>query len=122
MQPIDLFEKFGLFDDHWSPKVIAELNGQAVKIAKVSGRFVWHDHAGEDELFMVLKGKLFLDLRDDQTVTLREGQLYVVPRGVEHLPYTDPGKEAWIILIEPIATKHTGEVEHELTVKGYERI
>ena len=112
---INLEDKFARFSDHWSPKVIAELNGQAVKLAKVSGEFVWHDHTREDELFLVHRGVLHIDFKDRPTATLAAGDLFVVPRGVLHRPRTEPGEEAWIVLLEPLTTRHTGEVEHALT-------
>lgn len=80
MKKINLEEKFSLFKEHWTPKIVGKLNGQQVKIAKVNGEFVWHDHAEEDELFMVVKGELKLYSRDGQVV-LREGEIYIVPRG-----------------------------------------
>ena len=112
---VNLREKFGLFADHWSPKIVGELNGQQVKLAKVSGELVWHDHAEEDELFLVQRGTFYLDFRDGSTVQLTEGEFYIVPRGVEHRPYTKNGEEAWILLLEPATTKHTGVVEDEKT-------
>ena len=122
MPAINVFEKFGKFQEHWTPKLIAELNGQAVKLAKVSGEFVWHDHADEDELFLVFKGRLFIDLWEGETITLGEGELYVVPRGVRHRPRTEAGREAWIMLLEPLTTRHTGDVRHALTKDSCERI
>ncbi|WP_116105251.1 cupin domain-containing protein [Lewinella sp. IMCC34191] len=122
MSAVNVAQKFALFQEHWSPKVIAELNGQAVKLAKVSGEFVWHDHAEEDELFLLFQGTLFIDFRDRETVTLEAGELYVVPRGVSHRPRTRPGEEAWIMLLEPLSTAHTGAVRHELTQDRLERI
>ena len=119
MNKINLQEKFGLFNDHWSPKIIGELNGQMVKLAKLHGAFVWHDHADEDELFLVVKGSIKIEFRD-KTVSLEEGEMIIVPRGVEHRPIAE--KEAWVMLFEPAATKHTGEVEHELTKEHLERI
>ena len=119
MKAINILEKFQLFNDHWSPKVIGELNGQQVKIAKVKGEFVWHDHANEDELFYIMKGTLKLEFRD-RTVELKEGEMLIVPRGVEHKPIAE--EEVWLMLFEPAAIQHTGEVEHELTVKKYERL
>ncbi len=122
MQPINLEQKFGLFTDQWSPKVIAELNGQAVKLAKVSGEFVWHDHAEEDELFLVVRGALMLDFDGAPSVTLHAGELCVVPKRTQHRPRTADGQETWILLLEPIGTKHTGEVEDALTVTSYDRL
>ena len=114
MEVKNLNQKFGLFDELWTPKIIDQCNGQMVKIAKVQGDFVWHDHKDEDELFLVVKGKLFIDLRDE-TLELSEGEMVVIPKGTEHRPRTG-SEEVWILLLEPESTKHTGEIEHELTV------
>jgi len=119
MEVINLKEKFSLFSDHWSPKIIGELNGQAVKIAKVEGEFVWHDHKNEDELFYILKGELILEFRD-KSITLREGDMTIIPRGVEHKPIAK--EEVWLMLFEPMETKHTGDVVHELTKEKLDRI
>ena len=119
MNVINLDQKFSLFQDQWSPKVIAELNGQEVKLAKVQGEFVWHDHEHEDELFFVVKGELIIEFRD-RTDVIKAGEMIVVPRGVEHKPIAK--EEVWIMLFEPAQIKHTGEVEHELTVKDYDKI
>ena len=112
---VNVADKFLQVRDHWSPRIIAELNGQAVKIARVTGDFVWHDHAEEDELFYVLSGTLYIDLQDAETVTIKAGELYVVPRGVTHRPRTLEGEEVQLMLLEPLATRHTGTVEHALT-------
>jgi mannose-6-phosphate isomerase-like protein (cupin superfamily) len=112
MKPIDVKSKFNLFDDHWNPRIIAELNGQQVKVAKIEGEFVWHDHKEEDELFFLVKGSLVMEFRD-KTVELKEGEMILVPRGVEHRPVAQG--EAWIMLFEPASTKHTGEVKSEMT-------
>ncbi len=119
---VNIEEKFSLFTDQWSPKIIAELNGQQLKLAKIQGDFVWHDHANEDELFLVYRGTLFLDFRDGSTVSLEPGECYVVPKGVEHRPRTKDGEEVWLMLMEPAETKHTGDVKSELTVEVCERI
>ena len=119
MEKINLTQKFNLFSEHWTPKVLGELNGQYLKIAKVKGEFVWHDHAKEDELFMVIKGQLNIQLKD-KTVVLNEGEIYIVPKGIRHKPFAE--EECWILLLEPKQTKHTGEVEAELTVKENEWI
>lgn len=119
MEVINLKSKFNLFNDHWSPKVIGELNNQAVKIAKVKGEFIWHDHEGEDELFYILKGQLKIEFRDSVKV-LNEGDMLIIPRGVEHKPIAE--EEVWLMLFEPINTKHTGDVKHELTKDTYEKI
>ena len=112
MKTINLNEKFAQFSDHWSPKVIGELNGQHVKLAKLKGEFVWHDHANEDEMFLIIKGELTMQFRD-HTQVLKEGELIIVPRGVEHNPIAH--EEVWLMLFEPAQIKHTGDVEHELT-------
>lgn len=115
MKPINVKEKFGLFNEQWTPKIIAELNGQQVKLAKLQGEFVWHHHANEDELFLVIKGALRMQFRD-RIVTVREGEMIMVPRSVEHNPVAE--EETWVMLFEPAATKHTGNVQHERTVEN----
>ena len=116
VKSINLTEKFDLFHAHWTPHIIGELNGQFVKLAKVSGDFVWHDHKEEDELFLVIKGTLFIALENQPTVQLNPGEMAIIPKGLAHKPYTEAG-EAHILLFEPKRTLHTGEVENELTVK-----
>ncbi|GAA6151100.1 cupin domain-containing protein [Pseudoteredinibacter isoporae] len=110
---VSLGEKFSLFDEHWSPKIIAECNGQLVKIAKGKGELVWHSHENEDELFFVHKGQLTLKLRDREIV-LNPGELFVVPKGVEHCPLAEEGTE--ILMFEPASTAHTGKEQTEQTV------
>ncbi len=117
---INIAEKFGQIAQFWTPKILAELNGQYVKAARLTGEFVWHSHEHEDELFMIIKGTLYIDFRD-RTVTLNPGEMLVVPKGVEHCPHTN-GEEVWTLLFEPKETKHTGEVETERTVKVLEWI
>jgi mannose-6-phosphate isomerase-like protein (cupin superfamily) len=107
MEKVNLFEKFDLFTEQWTPKIVAELNGQQVKLAKVQGEFVWHKHDEEDELFLVVSGKLTIRFRDRE-VDLGPGELLVVPRGVEHQPVAQ--EEAQILLFEPASTINTGEV------------
>jgi len=119
MEKVNLNEKFGLFNDHWSPKIVGELNGQEVKLAKLKGEFVWHDHADEDEMFFIVKGVLKLEFRD-KTIELHPGEMLVVPKGVEHKPIAE--EEVWVMLFEPASTKHTGDVQHELTVENCEKI
>lgn len=116
---INLSDKFGRFSDRFSPKIVAELNDSHVLLTKVQGDFVWHQHAGEDELFLVVRGELTIELRDGQ-VTLGPGELVVIPKGVEHRPVAR--EEVELILIEPKATRHTGDVVSELTVKEYARL
>ncbi|KPH82199.1 cupin domain-containing protein [Bosea vaviloviae] len=106
--------EFAAVTEHWSPRVIAEANGQYVKIARVEGELVWHAHAEEDEFFLCQRGVFGLRFRDGSQVLLNPGDFHVVPRGVEHLPFT-VGGEAQVLFVEPAATKHTGEVESERT-------
>ena len=111
--PIDLEEKLALFEEHWSPRIVGELNGQHVKIAKVQGEFQWHHHDAEDELFMVLSGRLTLRFVDHET-TLEPGQICIVPRGVEHQPIAE--KETAILMFEPAGTVNTGQDRNDRTV------
>ena len=119
MKKANLAEKFDLISDYWSPHIVGELNGQAVKIAKVRGEFPRHQHDGEDELFMLIKGQFFIEL-DDQTVELNEGELLIVPKGVPHRPYAP--EEAHIMMFEPLSTVNTGDVENEYTKKDLKKI
>lgn len=119
MQVINLEEKLSLVSDHWAPRLIGELNGQAVKIAKVKGEFVWHNHKDEDELFLIIKGTLKIEL-EGETKILKEGEMLIIPRGIEHRPIAE--EEVHLVLFEPISTKHTGNVEHELTQKVLPKI
>lgn len=112
LAPIDLAEKLCLVTEHWSPKVVARLNGYEIQVVKVDGEFVWHSHDETDELFLVIAGELTIQLRDGN-VTLRPGQLYVVPRGVEHCPVADG--EAHAVLIEPAGVLNTGNAGGPLT-------
>ena len=116
IESINLMNKFSLFDEKWTPKIIWELNNQYVKLCKLEGEFVWHSHENEDELFMVFKGKLLMDFRDGRTVEVNEGEILIVPKGVEHKPYTN-GDIVFNLLFEPKTTKHTGDVNSTLTVK-----
>ncbi|SCY59992.1 cupin domain-containing protein [Desulfoluna spongiiphila] len=119
MNPVDLSEKFSLFDEFWKPKIVAELNGQYVKLAKLKGAFVWHQHEHEDELFMVVKGRLTIQLRD-RVIDLTEGQFFVIPRGVDHLPVAE--EECHVMLFEPKTVLNTGNVKNERTVETLERL
>ena len=114
MEKVNLTTAFSSFDDRWNPKIVAELNGQHVKIAKLLGEFVWHHHESEDELFLVHRGRLRIEFRD-RTVELRAGDLIVVPRGVEHRPVAD--EEVELVLFEPAGTLNTGDVLDERTVR-----
>ena len=106
--PVNLDEKFATFDEHWSPRIVARYNDNDIRIVKVEGEFVWHSHADTDDFFHVLDGRLDIDLRD-RTVTLGPGELFVVPKGVEHRPVARHG-EARLIVIEPSGTANTGNV------------
>lgn len=119
MNVINLREKLDAFQDRWSPKVLAELNGQHVKVAKLEGTFVWHHHQDEDELFLVLSGHLTIELRDGEIV-LGPGELAVIPRGVEHRPRAD--EEVEVLLFEPASTLNTGNVRNERTVETLDEI
>jgi mannose-6-phosphate isomerase-like protein (cupin superfamily) len=119
MEKINLAEKLALFQEYWSPKVIGEVNDFDVKLAKLKGEFIWHRHASEDELFLVVKGRLTIRFRD-RDVELTEGEMLIVPRGVEHLPVAD--EEAHVLLVEPRSTLNTGEERNERTVERPERI
>ena len=114
MLKANLEEKFQLFDEYWTPKIIGELNGQYVKIAKLKGEFIWHDHEHEDELFYIVKGTLLLKFRDRNDVLLNKGEMYIVPAGVDHLPIAE--QECWVMLMEPKSTEHTGSTKTENTV------
>ena len=112
MEKINLAAKFELFSEHWSPKIVGELNGQHVKLVKLQGEFVWHKHDEEDELFFVVRGTLQMQFRD-KTVTIHENEFLIVPRGVEHRPVGE--EEVWVMLFEPASTLNTGDAESELT-------
>lgn len=115
--PIRLQQKFGVFEDRWSPRIVAAANGQLVKLAKFEGEFVWHSHDDEDEIFLVFEGEVVIRLREDgaeRQVRLGPGDLFVVPKGVEHKPESDA--EAHVVIIEPAATRHTGETKADITV------
>jgi mannose-6-phosphate isomerase-like protein (cupin superfamily) len=119
MNRVDLNEKFSLLDEYWKPKIAGELNGQYVKLAKLKGEFVWHQHENEDELFMVVKGRLKIKLRD-KDIDLNEGQFFIIPRGVEHLPVAE--EECHVLLFEPKTVLNTGNVTNEKTVEELETI
>tara|TARA_B100001250_G_scaffold25752_1_gene21331 strand:+ start:75 stop:449 length:375 start_codon:yes stop_codon:yes gene_type:complete len=116
ISPINIMNKFSLFNDKWTPKIIGELNNQYVKICKLKDDFVWHSHENEDELFLVFKGTLFIDFRNNKTIEVKEGEMLIIPKGVEHRPHTN-GEIVFNLLFEPKTTLHTGDVESELTVK-----
>ena len=119
MEKVKLAEKLAMFSDHFSPKVVGELNGQHVKLVKFKGEFVWHHHDLEDELFYVVKGSFDMQFRE-KTITINAGEFLIVPHGVEHRPVAK--EEVEILLFEPASTLNTGNVQNELTVKDLESI
>lgn len=119
MEKVNLIEKFSLFSNYWEPKIVGELNNQHVKLAKLEGEFVWHQHEYEDELFMVIKGSLTIKLRD-KDIELNEGEFFIIPRGVEHLPVAE--KEAHVLMFEPKSTVNTGDTESAKTIDSLEII
>jgi len=118
-EKVNIAQKFAQIAEYWKPYIAAELNGQAVKLDKLKGEFIWHHHENEDELFLCVKGRFRIEFRDRQ-VWLEEGEFLVVPRGVEHRPVAD--EEAWILLFEPATTLNTGNVENELTRRELDRV
>jgi mannose-6-phosphate isomerase-like protein (cupin superfamily) len=119
LRTINLADAFDRIAEPWSPRIAAELNGQHVKLAKLEGPFVWHRHEEADELFLVVEGRLVIELRDG-AVTLEAGEFVVVPRGVEHRPVAE--ETAHVLLFEPAGTLNTGDVENERTVRTLDRI
>ena len=112
MDKVNLLQKFALIDECWSPRVVGELNGQQIKLVKLKGEFIWHHHETEDEAFFVLKGSFKMVFRD-KTVDVSEGDMLIVPKGVEHKPEAD--EEVWVMLFEPATTLNTGNVVNERT-------
>lgn len=119
MDKVNLAEKLALFSEHWSPKVVGELNGQHVKLVKFKGAFVWHKHDNEDEMFFVVKGSFRMEYRD-KTITLNENEFVIVPKGTEHRPVAD--EEVCVMLFEPATTLNTGDAESTLTKHTLEHI
>jgi len=119
MEKVNLAEKFSIFSEQWSPKIVGELNGQLVKLAKFKGPFVWHHHDHEDEMFYVVKGSFDMEL-EDGTVTINEGEFIVIPRGIEHRP--NAKEECEVMLFEPASTLNTGNIENERTLKQLQRL
>ena len=119
MDKVNLAQKFSLFTDQWSPKIVGDLNDHQVKLTKLQGDFVWHRHENEDELFLVVRGRMRMGLRTGD-IELGEGELFIVPKGVEHKP--SAVEECWIVLIEPGTTLNTGNVVGERTVARLDRI
>jgi len=123
MNKINLSQKLSLFDDHWNPRIVGELNGQLVKLVKFKGPFTWHHHDNEDELFMAMKGRFRMEFREvgkEQAVWVEAGEMIIVPRGVEHRPVAD--EEAEVMLFEPASTLNTGNIQNELTRNKLEQI
>ena len=112
---VNIKEKFGLFNEQWSPKIIGEMNDSYVKIAKLQGEFLWHLHENEDEMFFVIQGSLIIRLRDRELL-VNEGEFVVIPRGVEHMPVAE--EEVYLMMLEPKTTVNTGNVESDRTVKA----
>lgn len=119
MEKVNLVQKFNLFNDHWSPKIVGEINDSHVKLVKMKGEFVWHHHDNEDELFLVVKGRFRMELKDKH-VWIEEGEFFIVPRGVEHRPVAE--EEVHVMLLEPKSTLNTGNVQNERTVADLQRI
>ena len=113
MDKVNIKDKFSQFDEHWQPKIVGELNGQYVKLAKLKGEFVWHQHESEDEMFMVIKGQLLIKLRD-RDVTLNPGEFFIIPHGVDHIPIAE--EEVQVMLFEPKSVINTGDVQDERTL------
>lgn len=119
MKPINISNKFKLFDEFWTPKKIGELNGQQILLAKLKGEFTWHAHENEDELFFVTKGQLKIEFRD-KSIVLNKGEMHIVPKGIEHKPIAK--NEVHVLLFEPLSIKHTGNITNNLTVETFEKI
>lgn len=119
LKVVNVKEKLSMFDEHWSPKIVGELNGQQVKLAKLKGEFIWHFHENEDELFWVIKGQLLMKMRD-QDVVINEGEFFIVPKGVEHLPVAQ--EECHIMLLEPASTLNTGNINNERTLEELQKL
>ena len=119
MDKVNIAEKFTRFADYWSPKIVGEVNDMQVKLAKLKGEFIWHHHDREDELFLVIKGRLRMRLRD-RDVVIEPGEFFIVPRGVEHLPVAE--EEVHLLLLEPKTTLNTGNVVNERTVAELRRL
>jgi len=119
MEKINVFEKLSTFSEYWSPKIVGEMNESYVKLVKLKGEFVWHLHDNEDEMFMVIKGKMIIKLRT-KDIFLNEGEFFIIPKGVEHMPVAED--EVHVMLFEPKTTLNTGNVKNDRTVENLEKI
>ncbi len=119
MNKVNITEKFSQFSEHWTPKIVGELNGQHVKLARLKGEFVWHKHDNEDELFFVVEGVLTIEFRD-KTETVNKGEFIIVPKGIEHKPVAN--EEVLVMIFEPTTTLNTGDTENELTQHQLDRL
>ncbi|MBV7271867.1 cupin domain-containing protein [Clostridiaceae bacterium UIB06] len=119
MDKVNVYEKLSLFNEHWSPKILGEVNASYVKVAKFKGEFIWHTHENEDEMFYVLKGVLIIKFRD-KDIILNQGEFIIIPKGVEHMPVAK--EEVHVMLIEAKTTLNTGDVRNERTVEELDRI
>ncbi len=119
MEKININEKLSTFSEYWSPKIVGDINESYVKLAKLKGEFVWHMHENEDEMFMVIKGRLLIKLRSEDII-LNEGEFFIIPKGIEHMPVAE--NEVHVMLLEPKTTLNTGNVKNERTVEILEKI
>ena len=119
LDKVNINNKLSLFNEYWSPKIVGELNGQYVKLAKFKGEFIWHKHDNEDEMFYVIRGKFIIELRD-QFIELDEGEFFIVPKGIEHRPFAE--QEVSVLLFEPKTTLNTGNQKNELTRENLQKI
>lgn len=119
IKKVNLKDKFAKFNDYWNPRIIGDLNGQQVKVAKLKGEFVFHHHEDEDEMFLVIKGQLKMAL-EDRTINVDPGEFIIIPKGVSHKPIAD--EEVHLLLFEPASTKHTGNVVHDITNNNQQRL
>ena len=118
MEVVNLSEKFNLINEHWSPRLLGELNNQAVKIAKLKGEFIWHHHENEDEMFFVIEGSMTIKLKD-KDVILNKNEFFIIPKGVEHKPVAQ--NEVLVMMFEPMTTINTGNIESNITIKNIKK-
>lgn len=119
MEKVNINEKLNAFSEYWSPKIVGDINESYVKLAKLKGEFVWHMHENEDEMFMVIRGRLLIKLRTEDII-LNEGEFFIIPRGMEHMPVAE--EEVHVMLLEPKTTLNTGNIKNERTVEALEKI